>query len=89
MAVSDDPIRLHIHSPTVLDFTLIDLPGYIQLANIDQPDELKERIEALCKKYIRESNVILAVCAADVDLANSPALRASRRVDPFGLGTLG
>ena len=89
MAVSDDPIRLHIHSPTVPDLTLIDLPGYIQLANIDQPDELKERIEALCEKYIREPNVILAVCAADVDLANSPALRASRRVDPLGLRTLG
>jgi hypothetical protein len=29
------------------------------------------------------------VCAADVDLANSPALRASRRVDPLGLRTLG
>lgn len=89
MAVSDDPIRLHIHSPTVPDLTLIDLPGYIQIANIDQPDELKERIEALCEKYIREPNVILAVCAADVDLANSPALRASRRIDPLGLRTLG
>ena len=89
MAVSDDPIRLHIHSPTAPDLTLIDLPGYIQISNIDQPNELRERIEALCEKYIREPNVILAVCAADVDLANSPALRASRRVDPLGLRTLG
>jgi dynamin-like GTPase MGM1, mitochondrial len=29
------------------------------------------------------------VCAADVDLANSPALRASRIVDPLGLRTIG
>ncbi|KAF6754375.1 P-loop containing nucleoside triphosphate hydrolase protein [Ephemerocybe angulata] len=44
---------------------------------------------SLCEKYIREPNIILAVCSADVDLANSPALRASRKVDPLGLRTIG
>ncbi|ORY20954.1 hypothetical protein BCR39DRAFT_554437 [Naematelia encephala] len=88
-AVSDDPIHLHIHSPHVPDLTMIDLPGYIQLSSMDQPDALKENINALCDKYIREPNIILAVCAADVDLANSPALRASRRVDPLGTRTIG
>ncbi|KAG5220111.1 dynamin GTPase mgm [Salix suchowensis] len=52
---------------------------------MDQPETLKEKIAQLCDKYIREPNIILAVCAADVDLANSPALRASRKVDPLGL----
>lgn len=89
MAVSDDPIHLQIHSPHVPDLTLIDLPGYIQLSSMDQPEALKENISALCDKYIREPNIILAVCAADVDLANSPALRASRRVDPLGTRTIG
>jgi hypothetical protein len=89
LAVSDDPIQLHIHSPNVPDLTLIDLPGYIQLSSMDQPDELKGKISNLCDKYIREPNIILAVCAADVDLANSPALRASRRVDPLGTRTIG
>ncbi len=89
MAVSDDPIHLHIHSPHVPDLTLIDLPGYIQLSSLDQPEALKENITALCDKYIREPNIILAVCAADVDLANSPALRSSRRVDPLGTRTIG
>jgi hypothetical protein len=88
-AVSDDPIHLHIHSPHVPDLTLIDLPGYIQLSSMDQPDALKENISALCEKYIREPNIILAVCAADVDLANSPALSASRRVDPLGTRSIG
>ncbi|KIO34291.1 hypothetical protein M407DRAFT_64253 [Tulasnella calospora MUT 4182] len=87
--VSDEPIDLRIYSPHVPDLTLIDLPGYIQLASMDQPEELKEKIAALCDRYIREPNVILAVCAADVDLANSPALRASKRVDPLGLRTIG
>jgi len=88
-AVSNDPIDLRIYSSRVPDLTLIDLPGYIQIASMDQPDSLKEKISGLCEKYIREPNIILAVCAADVDLANSPALRASRNVDPLGLRTIG
>lgn len=89
LAVSDDPIHLQIHSPHVPDLTLIDLPGYIQISSMNQPEELKDKISNLCDKYIREPNIILAVCAADVDLANSPALRASRRVDPLGTRTIG
>ena len=88
-AVSNDPIDLRIYSPHVPDLTMIDLPGYIQIASMDQPEKLKEKIASLCDKYIREPNIILAVCAADVDLANSPALRASRKVDPLGLRTIG
>ncbi|KAH0833107.1 P-loop containing nucleoside triphosphate hydrolase protein [Lanmaoa asiatica] len=88
-AVSNEPIDLRIYSPHVPDLTLIDLPGYIQIASMDQPDSLKDKIAGLCEKYIREPNIILAVCAADVDLANSPALRASRKVDPLGLRTIG
>jgi hypothetical protein len=88
-AVSNDPIDLRIYSPNVPDLTLIDLPGYVQIASMDQPETLKEKIAGLCEKYIREPNIILAVCAADVDLANSPALRASRKVDPLGLRTIG
>ena len=87
--VSDDPIQLRIYSPTVPDLSLIDLPGYIQVAGHDQPEELKEKIAALCDKYIQPPNVILAISAADVDLANSTSLRASRRVDPRGERTIG
>ncbi|KII84426.1 hypothetical protein PLICRDRAFT_46336 [Plicaturopsis crispa FD-325 SS-3] len=88
-AVSNDPIDLRIYSPNVPDLTLIDLPGYVQISSLDQPETLKEKIAGLCERYIREPNIILAVCAADVDLANSPALRASRKVDPLGLRTIG
>ncbi|TFY72269.1 hypothetical protein EVG20_g738 [Dentipellis fragilis] len=88
-AVSNEPIDLRIYSPHVPDLTLIDLPGYVQISSLDQPESLKEKIAALCERYIREPNIILAVCAADVDLANSPALRASRKVDPLGLRTIG
>lgn len=87
--VSDDPIQLRICSPNVPDLSLIDLPGYIQVTGEDQPPELKQRIVELCEKYIQPPNVILAISAADVDLANSTALRASRKVDPRGERTIG
>ncbi|KAH8600214.1 P-loop containing nucleoside triphosphate hydrolase protein [Bisporella sp. PMI_857] len=87
--VSDDPIQLTISSPYVPDLSLIDLPGYIQVVGRDQPLELKQKIADLCDKYIQPPNVILAISAADVDLANSTALRASRRVDPRGERTIG
>ncbi len=87
--VSDDPIQLRICSPNVPDLSLIDLPGYIQVTGYDQPTELKEKIAELCDKYIQPPNIILAISAADVDLANSTALRASRRVDPRGERTIG
>ncbi|KAF2762841.1 hypothetical protein EJ05DRAFT_447272 [Pseudovirgaria hyperparasitica] len=87
--VTDDPIQLRIYSPNVPDLSLIDLPGYIQVVGRDQPPELKEKIAELCEKYIQPPNVILAISAADVDLANSTALRASRKVDPRGERTIG
>lgn len=87
--VSDDPIQLTISSPHVPDLSLIDLPGYIQVVGHNQPLELKHKIADLCDKYIQSPNVILAISAADVDLANSTALRASRRVDPRGERTIG
>lgn len=87
--VSDDPILLTVYSPHVPDLTLIDLPGYIQVVAAGQPVSLKSRIAELCDKYIKAPNVILAISAADVDLANSTALRASRRVDPRGERTIG
>ncbi|ORY05089.1 hypothetical protein K493DRAFT_404446 [Basidiobolus meristosporus CBS 931.73] len=87
--VSNEPIELRIHSPNVPDLTLVDLPGYIQVHNIHQPTELKQKIFELCETYIQEPNIILAVCPADVDLANSEALLSSRRVDPLGIRTIG
>ncbi|KAI9343581.1 P-loop containing nucleoside triphosphate hydrolase protein [Obelidium mucronatum] len=87
--VSSNPIELRIYSPNVPDLTLVDLPGYIQIHSRHQPPTLKQKIADLCDLYIKDNNIILAVCAADVDLANSEALRASRKVDPYGHRTIG
>jgi hypothetical protein len=88
-AVSSIPIELRISSPHVPDLSLVDLPGYIEIESDGQPKNLKDEIAALCEKYIKAPNIILAVCAADVDLANSPALSASRRIDEWGERTIG
>lgn len=88
--ISADPIKITIHSANVPDLMLVDLPGYIQVTNRSQPPVLRDKIRQLCDSYIRaENNIILAVSAADVDLANSEALKASRRFDPRGRRTIG
>lgn len=88
-AVSADPIQLTIKSPRVPDLSLVDLPGYIQVEAADQPTTLKSKIREVCDKYLEEPNIILAISAADVDLANSSALRSARKADPRGERTIG
>lgn len=87
--ISNDPIQLTIKSPRVPDLSLVDLPGYIQIEAADQPLELKQRIRAVCDRYLEAPNIILAISAADVDLANSAALRAAKLADPRGERTIG
>jgi replication fork clamp-binding protein CrfC len=87
--VNETPIELFVYSQNVPDLSLVDLPGYIQIHNKNQPPELKEKISHLCDAYINSNNIILAVSAADVDLANSEALRSSRKYDPDGARTIG
>lgn len=87
--IDETPIQLKIFSPSVPDLSLIDLPGFIQVVSKAQPPGLREKIRRLCEKYIQEPNIILAVSAADVDLANSEALKESRMVDPTGSRTIG
>lgn len=87
--ISFEPIRVTIYSKKVPDLTLVDLPGYIQVTTKTQPPILRDKIRTLCDKYIKSNNFILAVCAADVDLANSEALKVCRKYDPKGERTIG
>lgn len=87
--ISNDPIQLTIRSPRVPDLSLVDLPGYIQIEAADQPLELKQKIKSVCDRYLEQPNIILAISAADVDLANSSALRAAKIADPKGERTIG
>lgn len=70
--------------------SLIDLPGMTRIPVKGQPDDIAAKLEELIMKYIRNpACIILAVSAANTDLANSDAIALSRSVDPDGLRTIG
>ena len=87
--ISDDPIRLRIFSPHVLDLTLIDLPGITRVPVGDQPDDIEAQIRKMLIDYIKNPKcIILAVHPANTDLATSEALKLAREIDPEGNRTL-
>ena len=70
--------------------SLIDLPGMTRIPVKGQPDDIAAKLEAMIMNYIRNpACIILAVSAANTDLANSDAIALSRSVDPDGLRTIG
>ncbi|KZT44213.1 hypothetical protein SISSUDRAFT_342506 [Sistotremastrum suecicum HHB10207 ss-3] len=88
--ISPQPINLRIFSPNVLTLTLVDLPGLTKVPVGDQPRDIEKQIRDMLLKYIsKPSCIILAVTAANVDLANSDGLKLARDVDPEGTRTIG
>lgn len=88
--INSTPIHLKIYSPHVLSLTMVDLPGIAKVAVGDQPLDIEEQIRDMCLKYIDNPNaIILAVTAANQDIANSDALQLAKEVDPLGERTLG
>jgi len=88
--ISPAPINLRIFSPNVLTLTLVDLPGLTKVPVGDQPKDIEKQIKEMVLKYISKSNaIILAVTAANTDLANSDGLKLAREVDPEGQRTIG
>ncbi|KAK0627046.1 Dynamin central region-domain-containing protein [Immersiella caudata] len=88
--ISPAPINLRIYSPNVLNLTLVDLPGLTRVPVGDQPRDIERQIRDMILKYIQKSNaIILAVTAANIDLANSDGLKLAREVDPEGQRTIG
>lgn len=88
--ISPAPINLRIYSPNVLTLTLVDLPGLTKVPVGDQPRDIERQIKDMVLKYIQKSNaIILAVTAANIDLANSDGLKLAREVDVEGQRTIG
>ncbi|NXD18166.1 DYN2 protein, partial [Nothocercus nigrocapillus] len=88
--ISPVPINLRVYSPHVLNLTLIDLPGITKVPVGDQPQDIEYQIKDMIMQFIsRESSLILAVTPANMDLANSDALKMAKEVDPQGLRTIG
>uniref|UniRef100_A0A8C9U6V5 Dynamin-1-like protein n=1 Tax=Scleropages formosus TaxID=113540 RepID=A0A8C9U6V5_SCLFO len=87
--ISDEPIHLKVFSPHVVNLTLVDLPGITKVPVGDQPKDIEVQIRDLILKYISNPNcIILAVTAANTDMATSEALKVAREVDPDGRRTL-
>ncbi|KAM7472307.1 hypothetical protein LguiA_010490 [Lonicera macranthoides] len=88
--ISSVPIYLSIYSPSVVNLTLIDLPGLTKVAVEGQPDSIVHDIENMVRSYIEKPNcIILAISPANQDLATSDAIKISREVDPRGERTFG
>ncbi len=88
--ISNKPITLKVFSPHVLNLTLVDLPGITKVPVGDQPVNIEEQIRDMCTEFISNPNsIILAVTAANTDLANSDSLKMARFIDPEGLRTIG
>ncbi|XP_040895831.1 dynamin 3a isoform X2 [Toxotes jaculatrix] len=88
--ISSVPINLRIHSPHVLNLTLVDLPGITKVPVGDQPADIEYQIRDMIMQFICEENcLILAVTPANTDLANSDALKLAKDVDPQGRRTIG
>ncbi|XP_022048463.1 dynamin-1-like protein isoform X2 [Acanthochromis polyacanthus] len=87
--ISDEPIHLKIFSPHVVNLTLVDLPGITKVPVGDQPKDIEIQIREQILKYISNPNsIILAVTAANTDMATSEALKVAREVDLDGRRTL-
>jgi len=88
--ISPEPIILKVSSPNVLNLTLVDLPGITRVPVGDQPLDIEDQIRRMVLDNISNQNaIILAVTAANTDLANSDALQMAKIADPEGQRTIG
>jgi hypothetical protein len=80
-----DTVEFCFRYVSVLNLTLIDLPGLTKVPIGDQPPDIEQQIRAMILQFITKDNcLILAVTPANTDLANSDALKLAKEVDPAG-----
>lgn len=92
MNITNTCIFIQIHSPTIPNLTLIDLPGLTMVACTDkgQPKDIKQQIRNVVGEYIKPSKtIILAVMPARTDIEADMALDLIKEYDPDGYRTIG
>ena len=90
--IVDNPIVLHVHSPTCPDMSLIDLPGItrIPLKGSEQPKDIELITKRMALKYITDKRtIILCVIPANIDITTSEALQIALITDQKKLRTIG
>uniref|UniRef100_A0AC34G0R9 Dynamin-type G domain-containing protein n=1 Tax=Panagrolaimus sp. ES5 TaxID=591445 RepID=A0AC34G0R9_9BILA len=87
--ISTEQIILKIFSATVVNLSLIDLPGITKVPVGNQPLDIENIIRDMILHFISNpQSLILAVTPANQDFANSEALKLAREVDADGDRTL-
>jgi vacuolar protein sorting-associated protein 1 len=90
--VVDIPINIRIKSPSVPNLSIIDLPGMTNIALTDQgqPEDIKENIEKMLTKYIKNPRtIILAIIPATIDVESDMGLGLIKKQDPQFKRTIG
>lgn len=88
--IVDNPIILSVTSPSCPDLTLVDLPGMTKISVDGQQEDIERVTREMAERYCKEEKtIILAVIAANQDLANSEALQLARKLDKHGKRTIG
>ncbi|EMT71082.1 Interferon-induced GTP-binding protein Mx [Fusarium odoratissimum] len=90
MEFSKDVLRLEIEGPKMYPLSLVDLPGFFQVATENQSISGKETVDQLVESYMRQKNsIILVVITANNNLANHLALQKAKNIDPERRRTIG
>ena len=64
--ISAEPILCKVFSRTVVNLTLVDLPGMTKIPQGGQPDNIERQIIELCHSYvIKRSSIIMAITPAN------------------------
>ena len=90
--VVDTPIHIRIRSPNVPNLSIIDLPGMTNIALTDQgqPEDIKQNIEKMLIKYIKNPRtLILSIIPATIDVESDMGLGLIKAYDPEFKRTIG
>lgn len=90
--VVDMQINIRIKSPNVPNLSVIDLPGLTHIALTDQgqPENIKENIEKMLIKYIKNPRtIILSIIPATIDVESDMGLGLIKTYDPEFKRTIG
>lgn len=90
--VVDIPINIRVKSPNVPNLSVVDLPGMTNIALTDrgQPENIKENIEKMLSKYIKNPRtIILAIIPATIDVESDMGLGLIKTYDPQFRRTIG
>lgn len=87
---SDEIIKIKVQAPGAPNLTIIDLPGIVRTSVEGQEKGVKDQVNELLDRYLREARtIILAVIPANIDIATVEMLERAAEVDPEGSRTMG